>query len=179
MLWLYLRKPSTLTAVVGPWIVVIYWMWKEAFRSKVPAKLLWTWMLCVIGSYFLSEWQVTDDLRELHIINVFFIFEAFYLYFENELSVGTAFSLAFLADWLVDMTRAAELIRMGVETTNTYYFGVGGAGMFDGLYIFSMVAALLVPYVKYRQASAKKSRIRRTLEGTHLGATGSVMLGRG
>lgn len=161
-LFTYLTRPEILCAVVGPWAITLTWYIREVSNAQLDKTLAAHWLLCVIGSYVLSGWHVTPDVRELHIINVFFIYEALYLYLGRTMSAGTAFSLTFLCDWSVDMLRASELIAINEATKYDFYFGVGGAGAGDGLYLYAMAAALLVPYVHLRRhtlpSSAKLDR---------------------
>ena len=156
----YLSSPHILLSVTIPAAVSLAWLVGAIHRQNVSASLIKSWMLCVIGTYFCSRWEVTEDLRQLFIIPVFFFYLAFHLYFGEKISPATAFSLAFLANWSVDMTRALELAIAKEVAFDEFYYGVGGAGMGDGLVFVPLAAVFLVYYVDFRRQSNPAYRMR-------------------
>ena len=67
------------------------------------------------------------------------------------MTAHAAFSLSFLGLLTVDVTRALELISSGLVGPSTWYYGIGGAGIYDGLIIFPLLAAFFVKYITWRQ----------------------------
>jgi hypothetical protein len=147
----YLSLPNIIYSVTVPWLFSIYWYATECRQQPPPTQLIWHWMLCAIGTYFLSRWIVTEETRSLTGVNVFFIYLTFYLYVGQKMTASTAFVLTFLDMWIVDVCRALELIFIGEHTTSTFFIGIGGAGMFDALCIYPLFAAALVKYVEWRK----------------------------
>ena len=151
----YLTQPYAMLTVVAPWLFVIYWYFAEGRKSQPSINVLWHWMLLVIVTYNLTVWRIDDEFIALHMVDAFFIYLAIYLYLRLKISAGAAYVLTFLNEWVVDMTRAYELIDKGLASINTYYWGVGGAGIYDGLCIFPLVSAALVHYATWRINSRK------------------------
>jgi hypothetical protein len=151
----YLSSPEIVTAVVLPGLISLFWLVHASFRKTESVSELRTWMLCVIGTYFCSYWKVDEEMRQLFIIPVFYIYLAFRLYFGDRVNALSAFALTFLAHWAVDMTRALELARTGDVPFDEFYFGVGGAGLGDGLLFFPVMSALLVWYADVRRKQSQ------------------------
>jgi len=147
----YLLSGGIIFSVTAPWIFVVYWYMVEGKRNPPPTAVVWQWMLCVLGSYYMSFWTVTDDFRALTGVNVFFIYLCIYLYLGNKITPSTAYALTFLDMWIVDFKRASELIVMGENTFSNFFEGIGGAGIFDALCIYPFLAAILVRYVRWRR----------------------------
>lgn len=156
----YLSTPEILLSVVTPWCIVLCWLVVATVKQALPAQLIKVWGWCVVAAYFMAFWTVSSDVRELHIIPAFFIYEAIYLYLGWTLSATTAFSLTFLCDWIVDMCKAYSLIQLGEVTSNTFYWGVGGAGAADGLFFYPLIAAFLVRYVAFRRPKIQNWRTK-------------------
>jgi len=147
----YLSEPYAIYSVTVPWLFVIYWFCTEARRNPPQEELIWHWMVMVLATHTLAWWVIDDDYISLHMIDAFFLYLIFYLYYGLKITPGAAYTLVFLTEWGVDMTKALELIPLGLASPSTYYFGVGGAGYMDGLCIFPIIAAALVHYVAWRR----------------------------
>lgn len=149
----YLRSPHILFSVTIPLFFVIMWYFWEGRHSPPKAKYVWIWMACVIASYFMSFWEITEETISLHIVDAFIIYLCFHLASDRVMTPGAAFSLSFTGLLTVDMVRAIELVDMGHASMKTWYFGIGGAGMFDGLCVFPLMAAGIVHYVAWRKGN--------------------------
>lgn len=147
----YLTSSYALVAVTLPLSFTIGWLTSEALKNPPKAKYIWIWMLSVIFSYMLSTWKITPETISLHIMDVFLIYLIFHLKCKEHMTAHAAFSLSFLGLLTVDVTRALELISSGLVGPSTWYYGIGGAGIYDGLIIFPLLAAFFVRYITWRQ----------------------------
>lgn len=142
----YLSMQHILYSVTIPLIFSI--MWYIGSRKNLPSiEVCYAWMWCVFGSFVMARWIVTEDTRSLTGVNVFFIYLAFYLHLKQRITASAAYVLSFLELLTVDMAKASQLIP---EEGSYFYVGIGGAGMFDALCIYPLLAAGLVKYVEWR-----------------------------
>ena len=146
----YLLSGYALVAVVLPWLLTITWYFAEGRKHPPRPRVIVWWMLTVAISYWCAQWTFTEDTVSLHIIDTFIFYMLVALYARERITPGCAFALSFLGLWIVDMVHAAELIPV-MWGWNTFYLGVGGAGLRDGLIVFPTLAGLLVYYVEWRQ----------------------------
>ena len=117
----YLSSHHILFAVTIPASISLTWLFVAALRQDISPNLMKGWMLCVVATYLCSRWEVTEELRQLFIFPVFFVYPACLLYFGEKISPATAFSLSFLASWSVDMTRALQLVLSGEVALPEFY----------------------------------------------------------
>lgn len=145
----YLSQPSILFSVTVPWIVVIYWYFTDGTRDPPPTKLLWAWMVCAVFTYLNARWEVTADTRSLYAMPTSLIFIIVWIWCRERMTALTAYSLVFVELWTVDLAKALELVP-SEHTYETFYWGIGGAGMMDALCIMPLVGAAYVPYLNWR-----------------------------
>ena len=143
----YLSQEHAWYTFALPWAFVAYWLATE----RTDARVLYHWVPCTLWTNVLSWWVLTPDTIQLHMVDVFFFYLAFYLYLGYRITPLAAYSLTYLSVWVPDMMRSRELVGAGYASAETYYFGVGGAGLGDGLVVVPLAAAALVHYVAWRR----------------------------
>ena len=147
----YLKQDYAMVTVVGPWLFTIFWYFWEGRKHPPPVDVCWWWVASLFVSWWMSSWEVTDSTRSLHIVNVFIMFVVFNLYAQRDVITPTAgYALSFVLEWTVDMARAYELVLIHEAGPSTYFLGVGGAGLHDGLLIFPFCTAVLIYYARWR-----------------------------
>jgi hypothetical protein len=147
----YLRQDYAQVTVVAPWAFTIFWYFWEGRKHPPPLDVCWWWTASLWISWWMSSWEVTDSARSLHIVNAFIMFVIFNLYAQRDVitpAVGYVFS--FTLEWAVDMTRAYELVLINEASPSTYFLGVGGAGLHDGLLLFPFCTAVFIYYARWR-----------------------------
>lgn len=147
----YLTQPYAMFSVTLPWLFVICWYFAEGRKHPPNTTLLWHWLGLTVFTYFMTTWEITGDSIALHMMDAFFFYLVFYLWLGLKITPAAAYSLSFIPMWAVDMSKAYELIDVGLSVKETYYYGVGGAGAFDGLCLFPFVSAIMVHYVEWRR----------------------------
>lgn len=147
----YLTYPYAMFSVTLPWVFVVYWYISEGRKNPPSVTVLWHWIGLTVFTYFMTSWKITDDNVSLHMLDGFFFYLVLYLWLGFKITPGAAYTLSFIQMWAVDMSKAYELIDVGLSLPETYYYGVGGAGAFDGLCIFPLVSAMMVHYVAWRR----------------------------
>lgn len=152
----YLSLEHVLPTIIIPFGFVAYWL----SREQTDRNVLFHWVPCTIMTYIYSWWVITPDVIQLHMIDIFFFYLAIYLYAGYKISPLSAYALSYLSIVIPDIMRASELIRMGYADVNTFYFGVGGAGLGDGLVIVPILSAALVHYVAWRRRPSLSSCIK-------------------
>ena len=110
------------------------------------------WLVCTGLTYLTARWEVTTEGKFLHLIPFFLAYVALNLYRGVRIEPGHAYAGTFLSLWTCDMTRALLFIGDSPED-GPFYFGVGGAGAWDGLFLLPLLASLLVYYVDFRRSS--------------------------
>lgn len=108
--------------------------------------------ICTLVSYFCSRWEVSLEATSLYIIP-FVSFFIPYTAYKKWLTWSPlkAFAWTFFSVFIVDCYRALDLIETSFDWG--VFYGVGGAGFKDGLFIFPIMMAVLAKYIAARQKS--------------------------
>jgi len=146
-LWRYVSNPAVQLAVILPGIVsvAIYWIYRRAGKVSFQLQLLWSVALAL--TFFFARWEQSDEVQRLYIYSGFSVACLVLLYFRVYISPALAYALTFLSLWWVDITHAlcqAVLCKWDLERS---YIGVGGAGVFDTLFVVPLLTACLVAIV--------------------------------
>jgi hypothetical protein len=146
----YLQMPAAQVAVLLPGAMAIACVRTTPARERQQAFQLL--VLSTVFSLLTARWSVTADTRELFILPWSFLGVALLLWSGVAISASTAYWLTFFSLWTTDMAKAMELVPAGEASWQMFYYGVGGAGLQDGLVIFPLLSALLVHYAQWRRA---------------------------
>lgn len=147
MLLNYLLEPATVIAVIGPALISLW-----AFcHSPLSASQWRTWLVSTVLAVFTARWDLRAEVQQLFILPVIFGWLAIDLYRGIPWRSTQAYAATFLSLWSVDMLHAANLNATGLMVSHTFYYGVGGAGWGDGLFLTPLAAAILPAYVAWRR----------------------------
>jgi hypothetical protein len=143
----YFSDPAVQLAVLLPGIVsvAIYWAYRRAGKVSFPLQVLWSAALAL--TFFFARWEHSEDAQRLYIYSGFSVACLVLLYFRVYIPPALAYALTFLSLWWVDVTHAlcqAVLCKWDLER---FYVGVGGAGVFDTLFVVPLLTACLVAIV--------------------------------
>ncbi len=143
----YLLSSHALVAVVLPLGVCLL-----AGVLTAPVQSAWyLWVAMTVLSWTFARWEESSDGLGLFIIPFHFFYLAFSLYLGKEWVASHAYAQSFGSLLLVDLFKAYELVPLGRESLETFFWGVGGAGAFDSLFVVPLASALLVFYVRARR----------------------------
>lgn len=147
MLLSYLMEPATLVAVVGPALITLW----ALTHSPMNGAQWRAWLVCTFLSTMTVRWELKEDAQQLFILPIIFAWMAVDLYRGIPWRSAQAYAASFLSLWSVDMMHAANLYASGQMMSDTFYYGVGGAGWGDGLFLTPLIAATLPAYVAWRR----------------------------
>lgn len=147
MLYLYLSSPATWLSVLMPALICIW-----ALTTSPLNRQQWkTFLVCTALSFVSARWELKAEVEQLFLIPVMLVWLMVLLYRGDAWHGRQAFAVVFLSLWLVDMSKAALLHASGQLSGPAFYWGVGGAGIKDGLALFPSLAWLLTCYIDWRR----------------------------
>ena len=149
----YLARPETSVAVLLPGIasLAILRFYFRAGRISDRLKLLWLMALPV--SFYCARWESNPEVQQLYVYSAFSVACLLLLFNRVYISPALAYALTFLSLWLVDVTRAlCHALECG-SRLDQFYFGVGGAGVYDALFLVPLFTAAAVGYAAARLRS--------------------------
>lgn len=146
----YLSSPAVLFAVLLPGLisVAIYWSYRRA--GKVSARLQVLWLFALGLTFYFAHWEQSEDAQSLYIYSGFSIACLVLLFFRVYISPALAYALTFLSLWWVDITHALCQAVLCQWDLDRFYVGVGGAGVFDALFVVPLLTAGFVAVVSAR-----------------------------
>jgi uncharacterized membrane protein len=147
---------STFIAVVFPLLVSVALLYQVRYRLREFSLLIGVWCVSLPLMYFTSFWREVDGVLSLQIIVIFSIAALILVWRRAPVAPGIAYALSFLSLLPIDVIRAAQYALDGGYPLVEFLRGVGGAGIFDGLFIFPLLTALTVMYAHWRQAGPAK-----------------------
>lgn len=138
---------GTWASVVLPLLLTAY-----AFlvhRDQWRPRLWLAIAMCLAASALTAYWKQTDESVSLHIIPVFLLAMAFAGYLRSSIPASVCAAACFLTLVGTDLIHA--VLRFGSASPDlSYLWGIGGAGIGDGLFIFPFLALLMQVYVRWR-----------------------------
>lgn len=147
MLLPYLLETATLIAVIVPALISLW----ALCHSPLSASQWRTWLASTVIAVVTARWDLRAEVQQLFILPVIFGWIALDLYRSIPWRSSQAYAATFLSLWSVDMLHAANLNASGLMVSDAFYYGVGGAGWGDGLFLTPIAAALLPAYVAWRR----------------------------
>ena len=147
---------SIFIAVVFPLIASVALLYRIRYRLREFSLLIGVWCVSLPLMYFTSFWREVDGVLSLQIIVIFSIAALILKWRRAPVAPGIAYALTFLSLLPIDVIRAAQFALDAGYPLAEFLRGVGGAGIFDGLFIFPLLTALTVMYAHWRQAGHAK-----------------------
>jgi hypothetical protein len=143
----YLAQKSPWQAVFPPLALSLYIL--LFVKNRVPHLAKW-WVGLTALSCFTVRWAISEDTVSLYILPLFLFYVAWSSYRGQDWSPGHAYAGTYFSLLVVDLLSAYRLKNPHVSVLD-FYWGVGGAGWGDGLFLFPISSALLVLYVQWRR----------------------------
>ena len=152
----YLLSTSAWTAVFipGTLSLTVVALYARAGRLSRRLQLLWLFSLPI--TLVCMRWEYTDDMHQLYIYSAFSVGCMMILFKRMYIPPLMAYALTFLSLCLVDLTAA---FRHAIEWNlplETFYYGVGGAGILDALFVVPLFTAAAAAYAIARLKSRSR-----------------------
>ena len=146
----YLSARETQVAVLLPGVFSFATLGYYASNRRISARLQALWWLALPISYLCATWVVTSEQQSLYIYSAFSVACAFLLYRRVCVPPALAFALTFVALLCVDLAHAITRAIVTGSSLQTFYWGVGGAGARDSLFVMPALTALVMAYGQLR-----------------------------
>ena len=146
----YLSGGSAWVAVVIPGIVsvIVVALYVKAGRFSTRLRVLW---LCSLPVTFVcTRWDYTDGVHQLYIYSAFSVACVMILFKRMYIAPPMAYALTFFSLSLVDITAALGHAIEWHLPVATFYYGVGGAGIVDALFVVPLLTGAAAAYAAAR-----------------------------
>ncbi len=113
------------------------------------------WLLVVVSAcvtFLTGYWRISSEEVSLHLLPVFLLVTAFMGLRQCVMSPGQAYVGGFVSLVVADVAQALFRASQGADLSLVY---VGGAGLQDGLFVFPVLGAMLMVYVRWRIGQEK------------------------
>jgi len=146
----YLLSPAGLIAVLIPGTasIVILAMYARAHRISARLQLLWIASLPI--AIACSRWTHVGDLHQLCIFSAFSVASLLVLFKRMYIAPPLIYAMTFMSLGTVDVAAAFSHALEYDLPLSTFYYGVGGAGVGDALFIVPLLTAALAMYATAR-----------------------------
>jgi hypothetical protein len=142
----YLLSPSAWVAVFIPALLSLLILAWYIYAGRFSSRLQLVWIGSMPITLFCARWDYSNDLHQLYLYSAFSVACLILLFKRMYISPLLAYALSFLSLFLVDFGEAfAHAIQWRLPLA-TFYYGVGGAGVMDALFIVPALTALAVAY---------------------------------
>jgi Protein of unknown function (DUF1614) len=140
-------------AVVLPLVVSLALLYQARHRLREYSKLIALWFVSIPVMYFTSYWREVEGVLCLQIVVIFSIGALCMTWRRMPVAPGIAYALTFFSLVLIDLIRATEFALERGHPLPEFLHGIGGAGLFDGLFVFPLLTAVTIMYAHWRQRS--------------------------
>lgn len=148
----FLVMPHAWIAVLGP-MLVSSWLLLKVYRTLDQyLALRMVWWLSLPLMYATAHWRENDAGVSLHILAWFSMACVYFAWRRKPVTPALAYALTFFSLFWVDLAHALSYALRTNAPLTTFYHGVGGAGWYDGLFVFPPLAAATIYYAHWRQA---------------------------
>lgn len=148
----FLAMPHAWIAVLGPMSISMV-LWLRTYRTLDQyVALRMVWWLSLPLMYVTAHWRESDQIVSLHILAWFSMACVVFAWRRMPVTPGLAYALTFFSLFWVDLAHALSLALRTNAPVSTFYHGIGGAGWYDGLFIFPLLAAAAIAYAHWRHA---------------------------
>ena len=163
-LYLFLAKPQTWVAVIFPGLLSLLILMQERRERHLPSWLVVVWAVTLPLSFGFAYWESNGDREQLTIMSTFSIAAMIWVWRGYQLTAPVAFALTFFGLLLVDVLHAVLHARASGLPFPLAYYGVGGAGIWDALFVVPYLTAAAVAYAALRQRQMARRAARAGLE---------------
>lgn len=149
----YLTSPAALIAVVLPGIASTAFLVRHAFARRLSLRLSLTWLATLPVTLACTRWICDGEVHELYIFSAFSVAVLIIFFKRMTIAPTLVYALTFLSLGLVDTAAAfghAIDYNLPIET---FYLGIGGAGVWDSLFIVPLCTAIVAAYAAARLRS--------------------------
>jgi hypothetical protein len=108
------------------------------------------WIASLAITLCCTRWDYSGDLHQLYIFSAFSIACLIILFRRMYIPPALVYALTFFSLCLVDVAEALGHAIKWHLPLSTFYWGLGGAGVFDALFIVPALTALAVAYAAIR-----------------------------
>ena len=143
----YLGSPAVLLSVLLPGLISVAIYWSHRRAGRVSARLQVLWVVALVVTFYFAHWEQSEDVQRLYIYSGFSVACLVLLFFRVYISPALAYALTFLSLWWVDITHALCQAVLCQWDLDRFYVGVGGAGIFDTLFVVPLLTAGFVAIV--------------------------------
>ena len=153
----YLTRPETSIAVLLPGIASLVILCFYARAGKISGRLKLLWLMALPVSFYCARWESSPEVQQLYVYSAFSVVCMLLLFKRVYIPPALAYALTFLSMWWVDVTHAlCHALECGSQL-DRFYFGIGGAGIYDALFLVPLFTALAVGYATARMRSRGES----------------------
>ncbi|MCC7547862.1 MAG: hypothetical protein IT532_08855 [Burkholderiales bacterium] len=146
----YLSTPETQLAVLLPGALSVAALGYYARGRRISLRLQAMWWLALPISYLCATWVISAEQQSLYIYSAFSVACALMLFGRVCVPPALAFALTFASLLCVDLLHAFTRALMTGASLQTFYWGVGGAGARDSLFVMPALTALVLAYGQVR-----------------------------
>lgn len=133
----FLTYPA-LVSVTAPLLVLLFLF---STRRVTLSAFGPVWFVGTVLSMLTARWSITEDTQQLFIlpvVGIWFLIKQLKIK-QNPVHAWTA---TFTSFFIVDVMQA--FLMRGVLDAPVFYYGVGGAGLFDGLVVFPLLVCGII-----------------------------------
>lgn len=147
----YLSRPETGLAVFLPGALSLCILLAYLRAGRLSNRLQLLWLLLLPIGYLCARWEHTSQGEvQLYIYSAFSVACVILLFKRIYVPPALAYALTFLSLWCVDITHAlCRALDFGGPLSD-FYYGVGGAGWRDALFLLPLGTAAAVAYAAAR-----------------------------
>ena len=153
-MWIAVALPMLLSAVL---------IYEARGRLGQYSALIRLWWISLPLMYLTSYWREVDDVLSLQIVVIFSMGALYLVWRRIPVAPGLAYALTFASLFIVDVVRAMQYASEAGYPLSVFLRGIGGAGMYDGLFIFPLLTAVLVMYAHWRQSGQPQRALAREI----------------
>ena len=140
----YLELPHTWIAVIVPMAISLGVLLRSADQLDRFATLQLLWWLSLPLMYATAHWRQDGETLSLYIVAWFSMACVFLAWRRMPVTPALGYALSFFSLFWVDLAHAFTRALKGDFPLDSFYYGVGGAGVFDGLVIFPLLTAAAI-----------------------------------
>jgi hypothetical protein len=149
----YLLDAPGLVAVAIPGTLSLAIVSLYARAGRISTRLQVLWLLSLPITVVCTRWSYSGEVHELYIYSAFSVACLLVLHKRMYISPALAYALSFLSMCAVDVASAFWHAIQWHLPLGTFYYGIGGAGVWDSLFVVPLLTAAAAAYAIARMRS--------------------------